>query len=191
MSVAVDTAVLTVKDGALCVALVQNKTGWRLPGTFVHERETLAEAVLRSLRNKAHIEGLRPRQLHVFDAPHRDNRGWVMSVAHLVVLPEASVAHVGLTPVAEVHDLVYDHEKIIGRAVDTLRASYRAFADPERLLGPEFTLLEFLRLHSAIAGERLGKDTFRRHMLDQLVETDAYQQGVVGKPAKLFRHATP
>ena len=188
-SVAVDTAVLTVKDGGLCIALVQNQTGWRLPGTFVHERETLAEAVLRSLRDKAHIEGLRPRQLHVFDAPDRDNRGWVMSVAHLVVVPEASVAHVNLTPVAEVQGVVYDHRQIIEMAVDTLRTSYRAFADPERLLGPEFTLLELLRLHSAIAGERLGKDTFRRHMLGQLVETDAYQPGVVGKPAKVFRHA--
>nr|WP_166784187.1 hypothetical protein [Cryobacterium gelidum] len=49
-------------------------------------------------------------------------------------------------------------------------------------------MLELLRLHSAIAGEPLGKDTFRRHMLGQLVETDAYRPGLVGKPAKLFRH---
>lgn len=188
-SVAVDTAVLTVKDGALCVALVQNKKGRRLPGTFVHERENLAEAVLRSLRDKAHIEGLRPRQLHVFDAPDRDDRGWVISVAHLVVVPEASVPAADLKPVSDVHDLVYDHEEIIKIAVTRLRDSYRAAPDPEGLLGPEFTLLDLLRLHSAIAGEPLGKDTFRRHMRGQLVETDAYQQGLVGKPAKLFRHA--
>ncbi|KFF59058.1 hypothetical protein JF66_14030 [Cryobacterium sp. MLB-32] len=188
-SVAVDTAVLAVKDGAVCVALVQNKTGWRLPGTFVHERETLADAVLRSLRDKAHIEGLRPRQLHVFDAPDRDDRGWVMSVAHLVVVPEASVSHVSLTPVADAHDLVYDHATIIEMAVRTLRAAYLAAPDPEHLLGPEFTLLDLLRLHSAIAGELLGKDTFRRHMRSQLVETDAYRPGLVGKPARLFRHA--
>lgn len=50
-----------------------------------------------------------------------------------------------------------------------------------------FTLLELLRLHSTIAGERLGKDTFRRRMIGQLEETDEFQQGVVGKPAKLFR----
>ena len=186
-SVAVDTAVLTVHDGALQVVLVQNKTGWRLPGTFVHEGETLADAVLRSLRDKAGIEGLRPRQLHVFDQPDRDNRGWVMSVAHLVVVPYASVAGVELTPVDAAHDLVYDHATIIQLAVDTLRAEYRASPDPEHLLGPQFTLLELLRLHEAISGERLGKDTFRRHMLGLLVETGAKQQGVVGKPAKIFR----
>ncbi|MFC5931262.1 NUDIX domain-containing protein [Cryobacterium melibiosiphilum] len=188
-SLAVDTAVLTVTGGALCVALVQNRDGWRLPGTFVHERETLADAVLRSLRDKAHIEGLRPRQLHVFDAPGRDTRGWVISVAHLVVVPAASVAHVQMRPVTEAHGLVFDHDKIVELAARTLRAQYRVAPDPESLLGPQFTLLDLLRLHSAIAGEPLGKDTFRRHMRSHLLETDAYQQGLVGKPAKLFRHA--
>jgi 8-oxo-dGTP diphosphatase len=186
-SVAVDTAVLTVHDGSLHVVLVQNDTGWRLPGTFVHEGETLAQAVLRSLRDKAGIEGLQPRQLHVFDEPDRDDRGWVMSVAHLVVVPEAAMAGAELTPVDAADGLVYDHATIIKLAVDTLRAEYRASPDPEGLLGAEFTLLELLRLHEAIAGERLGKDTFRRHMLDRLVETDAYQQGVVGKPARIYR----
>ena len=186
-SVAVDTAVLTVHDGALHVVLVQNDTGWRLPGTFVHEGETLAQAVLRSLREKAGIEGLQPRQLHVFDEPDRDDRGWVISVAHLVVVPEASVAGAALTPVDAADGLVYDHGTIIQLAVDTLRAEYNVSPDPEVLLGAEFTLLELLRLHEAIAGERLGKDTFRRHMLGQLVESGAYQQGVVGKPAKIYR----
>lgn len=185
-SVAVDTAVLTVHNGSLHVVLVQNKTGWRLPGTFVHEGETLAQAVLRSLWDKAGIEGLRPRQLHVFDQPDRDDRGWVVSVAHLVVVPEASVAGVELTPVDAAHDLVYDHATIIQLAVETLRAEYRASPDPENLLGPEFTLLELLRLHEAITGQRLGKDTFRRHMIHKLIETDAYQQGLVGKPAKIY-----
>ncbi len=187
-SVAVDTAVLTVQANALCVVLVQNNSGWRLPGTFVHEGETLADAVLRSLRDKAGIEGLRPRQLHVFDAPGRDDRGWVMSVAHLVVVPAASVPAGALTPWDAAQGLVYDHEQILRLAVDTVRAEYAAAADPERLLGPEFTLLELLRLHESVSGERLGKDTFRRRVLPDLVATDAVQPGKVGKPAQLFRH---
>ncbi|MBG6058966.1 8-oxo-dGTP diphosphatase [Cryobacterium sp. MP_M5] len=187
-SVAVDTAVLTVQANALCVVLVQNELGWRLPGTFVHEGETLADAVLRSLRDKASIEGLRPHQLRVFDAPERDDRGWVMSVAHLVVVPAASVPAGALTPWDAAQGLVYDHEQILRLAVDTVRAEYAAAADPERLLGPEFTLLELLRLHESVAGARLGKDTFRRRVLPDLVATDAVQPGKVGKPAQLFRH---
>lgn len=67
---------------------------WALPGTFVHERERLADAVLRALRAKCGIEGLQPHQLRVFDDPGRDPRGWVMSVAHTDVLPYARVVPV-------------------------------------------------------------------------------------------------
>lgn len=86
-SVAVDTAVLTALDGELAVLLSSAGGEWTLPGTFLHEGERLADAVLRSLRAKVGVSGLRPKQLHVFDAPARDDRGWVLSVAHLDVVP--------------------------------------------------------------------------------------------------------
>lgn len=38
------------------------------------------EETLPDYGDKAHIEGLSPRQLHVFDEPRRGARGWVMSV---------------------------------------------------------------------------------------------------------------
>ena len=62
-SVAVDTAVMTVVDGELSVLQVRDAVDgdWRLPGTFVHEGERLADSVLRSLREKAGVEGLAPR----------------------------------------------------------------------------------------------------------------------------------
>jgi len=67
---------------------------WALPGTFLHPGERLAEAVLRSLDQKVGLRGTSPRQLHVFDDPKRDDRGWVLSVAHVVVLPWQAVAPV-------------------------------------------------------------------------------------------------
>ena len=70
-SVAVDTAVLTVPEGIkprLSVLLVRRegthrRGQWLLPGTFIHPGETLSDAVLRSLDDKASVQGLRPRQL--------------------------------------------------------------------------------------------------------------------------------
>ena len=93
-SVAVDTAVLVVdvRDAGLGVLQHQREDGgahggqWALPGTFLHEGETLADAVLRSLAEKVGLRGTRPQQLHVFDDPGRDHRGWVLSVAHVVLL---------------------------------------------------------------------------------------------------------
>src|SRR4051812_43686714 len=91
-SVAVDTAVLTVRDGRLQVVLVWVAGQRGLPGTFLHEGELLADAVRRALRDKTVITGVEPRQLHVFDALARDDRGRVLSVAHSVTVAEHRLA---------------------------------------------------------------------------------------------------
>ncbi|WP_157155711.1 NUDIX domain-containing protein [Diaminobutyricimonas sp. LJ205] len=191
-SVAVDTAVLTVRDGELSVAVIEagkpHSAKRRLPGTFVHEGETLADAVRRSLKDKVGLEGLSPTQLHVFDAPGRDNRGWVMSVVHAVVVPDVALRDVTVIPVTDATGLAFDHDDIVKLAVARLRADYSKQPDPEGLLGEEFTLLELERLHRAIDPDGTPKrDAFRRKMEPLLVETGEFERGTVGKPARLFR----
>jgi ADP-ribose pyrophosphatase YjhB (NUDIX family) len=199
-SVAVDTAALTVGPmQTLEVLLVRRdsarrRDAWAMPGTFLHEGETLSAAVLRSLEHKAGLRGATPRQLHVFDDPARDDRGWVLSVAHVAVLPWAVVEpvvqsrgdDVCLRPVAEATGLPFDHDSIIEMAVETVRADHRRRPDPEGLLAEPFTLRELRRLHEAVAGARLGPDSFRRHMLPHLQDTGRIAEGVVGRPAALF-----
>lgn len=201
-SVAVDTAVLTVPPGADTVhVLLVRRAGshqagaWALPGTFLHEGETLAAAVLRSLRDKAGVQGLAPRQLHVFDDPERDDRGWVLSVAHadVVAWPRLAAAvadpnDVQLAPIDQATGLPFDHDAIVTMALATLRDRYQNHPDPDGLLPSPFTLLELRLLHQAVLGQPLPKDTFRRHMQPQLRATNHHREGVVGKPALLFRH---
>jgi ADP-ribose pyrophosphatase YjhB (NUDIX family) len=194
-SVAVDTAVLSLdRDVGLVVLEARRPTGrgWALPGTFLHGGETLADAVDRSLREKANIRGLHPRQLHVFDDPHRDDRGWVLSVAHVEVvrldrLTSRFAETTRLMPASAPGRLTYDHANIIERAVDDLRVRYRAEPDPDWLLGEEFTLRELRLAHEAVAGEALQRDAFRRTMEPQLDETGWAITGVRGRPAALFR----
>ena len=84
-----DTALLTIDpDRGLMVAeMERGDTGkWALPGTFLRDRETLAGAVERSLDEKLGVRDIRPAQLNVFDDPHRDERHWVPSVAHVAVV---------------------------------------------------------------------------------------------------------
>jgi 8-oxo-dGTP diphosphatase len=187
-SVAVDTAVLTVADGGLQVVLVESDGELRLPGTFLHEGEVLADAVRRSLADKAGVRGLDPVQLRVFDALDRDDRGWVLSVAHVAVVPaDALGALPRLTPVAQAVGLRYDHDRIVQLAVEWLRARYRTHPDPDGLLPAEFTLRDLQLLHEAVLGGRVMKDAFRRGMVDGLVETGRLSTGSVGKPARLWR----
>jgi 8-oxo-dGTP diphosphatase len=202
-SVAVDAALLTVMPGEdwLSVLQVQRTegavgvpaAGWGLPGTFLHEGELLLDAVQRSLREKAGVEGTRPRQLHVFDKPDRDDRGWVLSVAHMdVVRPECldrRIAHkTRIVAADDLGVLPYDHTEIITRAVSTVRANYELAPDPEGLLTEPFTILQLRLAHEAVVGRRLQRDTFRRLMEPQLAGTGKTTAGGRGRPAELFRH---
>jgi len=194
-SVAVDTALLTVPEetGQLSVLQVRRHRdpGWALPGTFLHEGERLIDAVQRSLRDKAGVVGTSPRQLHVFDDPRRDTRGWVLSVAHLdVVRPDQLAgrdrARTRLVPVDRPGMLPYQHDEIIERAVSELRRRYASAPDPDHLLAEPFTILQLRRLHQAIAGRPLQPDTFRRKMGLQLTGTGTRTTGTRGKPAELY-----
>ena len=194
-SVAVDTALLTLDpDLELMVLEVRrpNGAGWALPGTFLHEGERLADAVDRSLRVKAGVRGLHLRQLHVFDEPDRDDRGWVLSVAHVDVVRADRLASrfatdTRLVPVRSPGRLPYGHGGIIALAVDDIRSRYAREPDPDRLLDDEFTLRELRLTHEAVAGQALQRDWFRRAMERHLVPTGTTTTGTRGRPAELFQ----
>lgn len=195
-SVAVDTAMLTLVAGSgleLCVLEVRdsNAGGWCLPGTFLHEGERLSDAVDRSLAQKAGVSGLHPEQLHVFDRPDRDPRGWVLSVAHVDAGPIERLASrtpktTRLAPVTKPGRLPYGHRDIIELALRRLRTRYAADPDPALLLPETFTLRELRHVHEAVAGVALQRDTFRRLMEPQLWATgDRFVAGR-GRPAEIF-----
>jgi 8-oxo-dGTP diphosphatase len=201
-SAAVDTAVLTVAEGGVCVLLVKRQEPdhpgkWALPGTFLRERETLAAAVLRCLREKAGISGRVPRQLRVFDDPGRDDRGWVLSVAHVDVVPLAALEEalksdgVRLASVSGEPDVIaglpYGHAGIVAKAVEWLKTAYAEAPDPGELLDEPFTLKELRELHEAVAGQTLMRDTFRRFMEPKLAGTGQMSDGTRGRPSRLWR----
>ena len=200
-SVAVDTAVLTVARGGICVLLVSRQvhgaSGWALPGSFLREREILAEAVLRSLRQKAGVEGRVPQQLHVFDDPARDDRGWVLSVAHIDAVPARALepalefGGVRLASISEDRELIaelpYGHAEMVDKAVQWLRSAYLDTPDPGGLLEEPFTLKELRDVHEAVAGEPLMRDTFRRQMEPKLIGTGLMSDGTRGRPSRLWR----
>lgn len=135
----------------------------------------------------------------MFDDPQRDTRGHVVSVAHADLLPQRTLTPQGpwvLAPVdrgrAKVPgrgQLLYDHQAIIGAAVGWAQERYGRWPDPSRLLPEPFTLRELRVVHEAVLGVRLQKDTFRRAMVDRLVEAPERSSGTPGRPAAKYRHA--
>lgn len=193
-SVAVDAALLTPDpECGLMVLQVKrtNTTGWGLPGTFLHPGERLADAVRRSLRVKAGIDGVSPHQLQVFDEPGRDDRGWVLSVGHWAVVPVTALSErfpleTRLMPVDNPGRLIYDHRRIIDTAVAHIRSRYGSAPDPDHLLGETFTVRELRLLHELVEGRTLDRDWFRREMGGCLEATDELSVGTRGRPARLF-----
>ena len=198
-TVAVDTALLTVdldRRQLLVAEMAREDTGkWALPGTFLRERETLAEAVQRCLLEKLGVQGVRPRQLEVFDDPFRDHRDWVISVAHVAVVRPEQLASLGsgsagtrLAPVDRPGELSWDHPKIVRLAKEYIRSRYESEPDPERLLGPRFTLKELQEVHQAVLGEEeIDRFAFRRAMKPLVVGTGVMSDSTGGRPAELFR----
>jgi len=208
---AVDVAVMTVSpEGPLSVLLVRRSGDrggtWALPGRFVRERERLAQSVAITLEEKvglspASLRGLAPRQLHLFDDPDRDDRGWVMSAAHLLTLPYERVAvalqseAVMLARIDGVRAIVpgqrrlpYGQDAIVEFAVEEMRLLYSTQPDPEGLIAEsEFTLAQLRDVHTAVLEADWQIDTFRRHMIPQLVDTGRRSEGGVGRPAALYR----
>lgn len=207
---AVDVAVMNVVQGSLSVLLVRrtgDKSGeWALPGRFVRERERLSETVAVALSTKCGLgsqllSARTPRQLHLFDDPARDDRGWVMSAAHLVALPHSLLSEYLTTrddlrcvPVADILldtapalSLPYGQKEIVSFAVAEMRRLYSQFPDPEGLLvDSAFTLAELHAVHVGVLGVDWQIDTFRRHMLPLLVDLTEMTVGRPGRPASLY-----
>lgn len=190
-SVAVDVAVLTVIDGELNIVAVQSPGGTpALPGTFVRPGERLSEAAERALRSKARLSGLAFHQLAMFDKPGRDDRGWVLSMAHGAAIPADRLPPGTITVPLE-HSrpavpLAFDHAEMVEAAVEDLRQRYARLVDPALLIGEVFTVLALRRLYDAIFARTLPKDTFRRLVLDTIEPTGEVSIGT-GRPAELFR----
>lgn len=98
-SVTVDSIIFTIRDSQtenyrklpekkLEILLVKRaqepfKDKWCLPGTFVGEKETLEEAVNRSLAEKTNIKDIYLEQLYTWGAPERDPRARVISTSYM------------------------------------------------------------------------------------------------------------
>ncbi|HTD03552.1 NUDIX hydrolase [Undibacterium sp.] len=198
----VDLVLLTLKDGALQVALLKRdgepfKGVPALPGGFIHVGEDgdAGAAALRVLREKMHITTPYLEQLATFSGPARDPRGWSVSIAYYAlvsidVVEQARRDQVKLVRVDRLMQLPFDHKAIVDTAVARLRSKSQYSSLPCYLAGESFTLPQLQRVYEALMGEALNKVSFRRKMneMGMLEELDG-QFGMAGahRPAQLYR----
>lgn len=206
LHVAVDVVTFSVRDDELEVLLWRRPYPpfaglWALPGSFSRQDETLDESPRRALADKAGLARAHVEQLATYDlpargeAPGRDPRGRVVSVAHLALVRPADVPPTAGHDVAwwrldEVPDpLAFDHARILADGVARLQAKTRYAGLAFELLPPEFTLPEVQAVYEAVLGEALDVRNFRRDLnaAGVIEETGGTRAEGPGRPARLYR----
>jgi len=202
IKVAVDTAILRIKDGVMHVLLIQMKKApfqgmWAMPGGLLEDDEKCLLAASRILTTQTGLTDVFLEQLATFDDIDRDPAGRVMSVAYVALLPDQEIklhttdkySDVRWFPVKKLPSLAYDHKQIIKEAMERVAGKIQYTNIVWSLLPREFTLTELKQVYEIILGKTLDKRNFRKRIEDlQLIKpTGKTRSGMAHRPAALYQ----
>lgn len=206
-AVTVDLAVLTVREGALHVLLVERGQEpyagrWALPGGFLLPDESAETAARRELAEETGLDdvsGLDLEQFRTYSEPGRDPRMRVVSVAFTALLPEppeprggGDAAQARWLPYSSAGPLAFDHDRILADAQERVGDRLENTRAATAFCPPEFTLGELQQVYETVWGTALDRPNFRRKVLAtpgfvEPVPGAARLTGGRGKPAALYR----
>jgi 8-oxo-dGTP diphosphatase len=202
-AVATDIAIFTLRGGALRLLLIRRggapfQGEWALPGGFLREGETLDACARRELLEETGVDAPLLHPFANFSDPGRDPRGWVISAAHLALLPSDRLVLRADTDAADARwfaldalpTLAFDHEAIVATALADLRRRLAGFAILFALLPDAFTFGEFQAAYEAVSGTPVEKRNFRKSVIASglVGETQQLRRGA-HRPARLFIRA--
>ncbi len=207
-AVAVDLVVLTVREGRFLTVVVERgippfKGRMALPGGFVLNDETLAEAATRELAEETGVaaETGHLEQLATYGDPDWDPRGRVVAVAYLALVPDlpdpvagSDAAGAGLESVddllSEPDRLAFDHHRILSDGVERARAKLEYSTLATAFCPESFTVAELRGVYEAVWGFPLDPRNFHRKVTSTpgfVEETGSRTSRQGGRPAQLYR----
>ena len=203
--VAVDLTILTLRDGALSVLLIQrddepHRGAWALPGGFIEFGEDLEGAAHRVLADEASLGSGRVHleQVQTFGTPGRDPRGHVISVAFMALganLPDPlrgdDVADARWWSLAELGEisLAFDHAVVLERSVERARSKLEYTTLATTFLPEEFTVSQLRGVYESVWGVTLDAGNFHRKATRTegfLTELERHAAPTGGRPARLY-----
>lgn len=185
----IDCVIFGFHENELKVLLLKWNDGPRsLPGGFVKKEESLDDAAIRVLRERTGLKDIFLRQFYTFGDPQREKNKykyeyaakgeWIKTTRFISVGYYALVEFSKVNPrpdifsedcqwidIASVPKLVFDHNAILTKALETLRLSLNDHPIGYTLLPEKFTMPELQRLYETILGTSLDRRNFQKKML--------------------------
>ncbi len=191
---------------------------WSLPGGFVNKDQDVDTEALKVLKWRTGLESVYMKQFHVFGEVGRDRLdaevekmrknfldpdivawfdqrfitiGYYGLVEYSMVKnpqPDFFTEKCEWCTVSDLPKLIFDHEKIIRKAHDTLKKALNYEPIGLNLLPREFTMTELQALYETLLGRELDRRNFRRKMLGYgiLKSTDKRRTGGAHKAPLLY-----
>ena len=207
VAVTVDVALFAILRDELHVLLIQRGIepfagAWALPGGFVQPDEGLDDAAARELAEETGVaeDDVYLEQLRSYGSPDRDPRLRVVTIAYWgacaalpVPLGGSDAAHAELVPVSMVEqgdiELAFDHDVIVGDALERIRAKLEYTALAARFCSPEFTISELRKVYETIWNTRLDPGNFQRKVREnrsfqRVDNSSSVSQSVFSAPAQ-------
>ncbi|MHC4780994.1 MAG: NUDIX domain-containing protein [Planctomycetota bacterium] len=174
---AADIALFSVAGGKLRVLFIKRGKKpwpghWAFPGGFVEIDEDLADAAARELEEETGLTGIDLEFMGTYGKPGRDPRGRVISHVYFGIVPydKADVragddaADALWHPAHKPPSLAFDHDEVLGDALDYLRERVMWGDGAFRFVPPQFAADELKGVFEAVLRKRITDAKFDSEM---------------------------
>jgi hypothetical protein len=176
--VAVDCIIFGFEAGELKLLLLKRKFEpakgeWSLMGGFLEKSESLDDGARRILNQLTGLNDIYMEQLYAYGEVNRDSGERTISIAYYALIKvdendrKLAEAHgAQWVSINKVPKLIFDHNKMVIKALTTLRSKIVRKPIGFELLPEKFTLPQLQDLYEAINQEQLDKRNFRKRILE-------------------------
>lgn len=200
-SVSIDSVIFGFENDQLKILLIKRNIDketdiWGLPGGYVDYNEDIEHAAERVLKERTGVK-VYMKQLGAFGNVNRVPDERYITIAYYALVKPGSYkltltkddCEVSWVDVYALPTLLYDHDTIIGYALESLRHRIRTEPVGFNLLPQCFPLLALQRLYEVILNEKFDKPNFRSKILKMkiLIKLEEKQTGVAYRSAYLFK----
>lgn len=149
-----------------------SKGKWSLLGGWVNIGESAEDAARRVLNKLTGLQDIYLEQVHTFSDPNRDPGGSVLTVEYYALIKIDKKARNLLEDygakwftLSELPKLIFDHDILVGKALEKLRlrSSYEIIG--HKLLPEKFTLTRLRNLYNQIFQKQFDPGNFRKKIL--------------------------